>query len=317
MFLARVIAVLTVLVTLVAGANLRADENELQTLSPDHGELINAAVRRHVHGFKSMAATDKSMIDAHVNVASLAHIKEIKKLESTGSHYVGTSSMNDLVEDGYVMTRHRANADCSGIVRSLSGYRIGNGNGCYSYDSTSFKSACFRNKKQDELQLQTLYYNNADCSGDPSSIYDGDDLPKCAINYENFNSTGFEMIGSQCTGETDISKDLKPGIVSAAYFDSSCSGSIISFYNMRLGACFPIVAHADGEGEAIGPNTKYFYGTWDECYSNGKATMSLYTDSVCTRIFAKTTTRIFDEPLDQCTSEGSGVYSKIWCIPKN
>jgi hypothetical protein len=314
MLLAGFIAVFAVLVALVAGDNLRAEH---PAISPEHVKQINAAVKSHMQGFTTLAASDKVMIKAHIDEVSRERIKDLKKIQSSGSTSSAVRLMSDMVKDGYVITRHRANADCSGKVRVLTGYRLNVE--CYALSTISYYTACYRDQKKDELVFKSSYFNNLNCSGEPYAVYDTDDLPQCEINYQNVNSTGFEMIGAQCSSETDLSMEQKPGFVSEFYSDSSCSGSANLIQNMRVGACFAMVDFGKNGGTTITADTTYMYGMLDECFSNGLETLSVYTDSICTRIVGRVKMSVIDEPMNKCiaSSSSSGEYTKIRCVPND
>jgi hypothetical protein len=247
---------------------------------------------------------------------------ETKSLFSANNHNVKVVNLqqsSQTIDHGYLISRYRPNADCSGPATNV----FAKSGECRVLENDlgeeySEAITCTRNKPAQELMLTIHRFNNNDCTGEP---YENTQrtMDKCSFDGDAAPVPG--TVGLQCVGLNDAKIAQKGGLVIYTYFDAACTASPDGFAVSGFGGCELTYDFYDDQGVptdevVFNQHTRYSYFRLDGCHDT-KIGVSLYADSACTRQTLRATIDVADTfPYGRCEyQEEWRRYGTAVCVP--
>jgi hypothetical protein len=291
----------------VDGLHLRSDT----ALSAEDQATAQHALRSFMKSAAKQRATNRKVMDA-----------EKAKLFSVGNHKskaLDAQQGTQTIEHGYLVSRYRPNADCSGRPTTF----LAQTGECRFFENEqgevySEAITCTRNKPAQELMLTFRRYNSNDCSGEPHDITEKT-MDKCAYDEDNAPVPG--MVGVQCVGLDELKVAQKGGVVFNTYLDAACSAQPDGVTVSTFGGCELSYNFYDAQGEptddeVFNQYTTYYYVRLDGCHDT-HLMFSAYQDPACTRqIFRVTVDAAGEFPYGTCAYQDDWErYATTVCVP--
>jgi len=261
---------------------------------------------------------------AKIHKAARAHAKTLKTAGSKTT--ADMQNMGTTHHVGSLVTRHRPNGDCSGVITSLSAKDMG---GCHAEGTDYYTLSCTNpDAPRGEGNIVTMidYFDNPDCSGNPTNSYEyGSAAPRCSM--DSYGDSGPEMITNQCVGRDSWSYLMEGGIKTTmySYDNQNCDGEGSGFSLRRFGGCELVYEYFDYNGEPSDYETmndmnRFHYMMIDSCSADSQ-TMHVrgFTDSSCRRPLYQAEVPIRDEngEYNGCfyMTGGQSGYGRTECVP--
>lgn len=280
--------ILFALASVAASAKNLREAPAVNAVFLDHqraATVLKSMVKQRVTAQKSDASFIRERVQSGTAKGKLQVEANAKAAADAKFNTVATMSSNNVrfVNDGYYVTRHRPNSDCSGVPTMVYAQRLNGECHLNYFGFDSYREGCSQEGDDGPVSMVTTFYSNRDCSGAPYYSYSYSAQDECAFN-TYATSYGFPPImqSVQCTGKADPALH-SGGLVFYSYdYTNQCQSAPTSYSVQKFGACQLVYEYDNDYGE-MNLNTHYTYVTMDECSADGKITVTGYTDGACTR----------------------------------
>eukprot|EP00600_Ochromonadales_sp_CCMP1393_P012047 CAMPEP_0175011238 /NCGR_PEP_ID=MMETSP0005-20121125/8548_1 /TAXON_ID=420556 /ORGANISM="Ochromonas sp., Strain CCMP1393" /LENGTH=282 /DNA_ID=CAMNT_0016267153 /DNA_START=34 /DNA_END=879 /DNA_ORIENTATION=+ len=213
--------------------NARSKSAQLRSKLSPSNELAEILGKAHTEEEK------KAALSKHLGV-NAKHEKH--SLRSADEKHHDHHNHRQLSHNSpFMIARYRPNSDCSGEVTTMIGYGLDT---CDDVPNSAWsqKYACERdyNSRGDEVKSITRLlgiFDNKNCEGEPFQVQSSAVFPKCAMDLQNFNKTGPQMVAYQCAPDAEVFEKKEGSLMITIHQTSDCSDQPIQIQSIFTGAC--------------------------------------------------------------------------------